>query len=197
MMARNSLEVKMKLILFLACILCVNPAFAGLVTNGTFDSNCAGWNFAGFANFCDTTGGNPTPALVLNDSPGPVPLGSQLIAGLVLGTSYQITLDAQTFFNCCNDPTTPGAGVAIDGNQFDFLVVNNQPWTTYTFDFTYSGGSNLLVLSSQRNGTDSDAEFDNVDINPLQQSEAPEPGSFLLLSGSVGILLASRSPWLK
>ena len=151
--------------LLLTLLLSAGSAFGGLVTNGTFDNNCADWNYAGFGNFCDTTGGNPTPALVLNDAPGPVPLGSQSIAGLVVGDSYEITLDAKTYFNCCNNPVIPGAGVAIDGHQFDFLVTNNQPWITYTFDFTYDGGSDNLVLSSQRNGTDSDAEFDNVDIN--------------------------------
>ena len=174
--------------LFLACVLSATPAFAGLVTNGTFDSNCANWAFGGFVNFCDTGAGNPAPALVLNDGPGPVPLASQTIAGLVVGSLYEITLDAKTFFNCCNSNVTPGAGVAIDGNQFDFLVLNNQPWTTYRFNFTYSGGSNVLVLSSQRNGTDSDAEFDNVDINQVG-GEVPEPASVVLFSiGALGII---------
>ena len=156
----------------------MSPAFAGLVTYGTFDSNCAGWSFGGFNNFCDISGGAPLPSLVLNDVPGPVPQATQTIAGLVNGTQYQITLDAKTFFNCCNNVLTPGAGVAIDGNQFDFLIVNNQPWTNYTFNFTYNGGSNVLVLSSQRNGTDADAAFDNVDINEVASTSPNQAVSY-------------------
>ncbi|MFN7936496.1 MAG: hypothetical protein U0R19_24440 [Bryobacteraceae bacterium] len=167
--------------------LLATPAFAGLVTNPTFDGNCASWSFAGFVNFCDASG-NPGPSLVLNDFPGPVPQATQSIAGLILGTTYQITLSAKTYFNCCNSSSTPGAGVSIDGNQFDFLVVNSQPWTNYSFTFTYSGGSNLLTLSAQRNGTDSDAQFDNVDINQLS-ADVPEPASALILA--LGLLSLS------
>lgn len=171
----------------------VTPAFADLVFNGTFDSGCTGWSYGGFVNFCDISGGNPGSALVLNDYPGPVPLATQTISGLVVGTTYQIDLDAKTYFNCCNSNTTPGAGVGIDGQQFDFLVVNNQPWTHYFFTFTYGGGSNLLTLSSQRNGTDSDAEFDNVSINAASPSVAPEPGTFALAAvGAAVVGLASR-----
>ena len=180
--------------LYLILLLCVSPAFAGLVTNGTFDNNCLGWTLAQVDGFtCSPTEGNPAYALVLNNAPGPVPQASQTIAGLQVGDVYQITIDGKTHYNCCNDPTTPGAGVSIDGNQFDFLIVNGQPWTTYTFQFTYSGGSNVLVISAQRNGTDSDGEFDNVDINPVQsESGVPEPGSLFLLAGGMVGLLALR-----
>ena len=54
--------------------------------------------------------------------------------------------------------------MVIDGHQFDFLVTNGQPWTSYSFSFVYAGIGSTLALSSQRNGTDSDAEFDNVSI---------------------------------
>ena len=170
------------------------PANAGLVTNGTFDSGCSGWALSGTDGFtCDTVGGNPTPSLVLNNSPGPVPQASQSIAGLIAGDLYRITLDAKTFYNCCNNPVIPGAGVGIDGQQFDFLILNSQPWTTYTFDFTYGGGSNVLVLSAQRNGTDSDGQFDNVDINLLRSvGGVPEPATLALFGAGLAGLGALR-----
>jgi len=172
------------------------PAFAAnLVTNGTFDSSCAGWaltNTDGFT--CSSTEGNPGFALVLNNAPNLVPTASQTIAGLVSGGVYTITLDAKTHYNCCNSATTPGAGVGIAGQQFDFLVVNNQPWVSYgPFTFTYNGTGNVLVLSSQRNGTDSDAEFDNVVLDVVQlPTGVPEPGSLLLFVAGASALLVRK-----
>jgi hypothetical protein len=188
---KESMKLKLSLILFLS-ILWATPSFASLVTNGTFDNDCAGWTLAQTDGFtCSSTEGNPGFALILNNVPGPVPQASQDIGGLVIGVAYEITLDAKTHYNCCNSPSTPGAGVAIDGNQFDFLILDNQPWTTYTFDFTYAGGSKTLVLSAQRNGTDSDGEFDNVAISPSSPG-VPEPGVSVLLGSGIAALLGLR-----
>jgi hypothetical protein len=79
--------------------------------------------------------------------------------------------------------------VGIDGKQFDFLIVNNQPWKTYTFNFTYGGGSTVFVISAQRNGTDSDGEFDNVDINLIG---TPEPAGLVLIGTGMALILAAR-----
>jgi hypothetical protein len=183
-----------KTLLSFAFLAGMTPVFAtGLVTNGTFDGNCAGWTTSfddGFT--CSATEGNPGFALILNNGPGPVPQATQTILGLQVGDLYEITLDAKTHYNCCNDAVVPGAGVGIDGQQFDFLITNNQPWTTYTFDFTYSGGSNVLELSAQRNGTDSDGEFDNVDINLLGASSVPEPSSLFLIGGGLLALASTK-----
>jgi hypothetical protein len=177
---------------FAILLLCVSPVFAGMVTNGTFDSGCIGWALSQTDGFtCSATEGNPGFALILNNAPGPVPQASQTISGLQVGAVYQITLDGKSHYNCCNSATAPGSGVAIDGNQFDFLIVNSQPWTTYSFQFTYTGVSDVLVISSQRNGTDADGEFDNVDINQVGTA-APEPGSLLSLGGGLAALLGLR-----
>ena len=177
----------------LVLLLFAMPAFGGLVVNGTFEAGCTtNWTITqDDGGNCSSTEGNPNFALILNNGPGPVPQAAQTIAGLVVGQNYQITIDGKTHYNCCNPPGTPGAGVGIDGQQFDFLILNSQPWTTYTFNFTYTGASNVLVVSAQRNGTDADGEFDNVDIN-LVQSGVPEPGSFVLIGAGALLLIGSR-----
>ena len=83
----------------LASALLATPASASLVTNGDFEAGMTGWaHLAGIDNFI-TAGGSPGQALVLNDNPGPVPAVSQVIAGLVLGNRYLLSLDAKTYFN--------------------------------------------------------------------------------------------------
>lgn len=177
-------------------LMLTGSASASLVSNGIFDAGTSGWTLSQTVGFTwSATEGNPGGALILNNGPGPVPQASQNIAGLVTGTKYQISLDAKTHYNCCNSSTTPGAGVSIDGDQFDFLITNGQPWTNYTFDFTYDGGANTLTLSSQRNGTDSDGEFDNVSIVALStpNNSVPLPPTIALVAiGLVGLGIQKR-----
>lgn len=168
----------------LAGLCLAGSASAGLVTNGTFDSGTSGWTLSGVDGFTwSGSEGNTGGALILNNGPGPVPQAAQTISGLVSGTTYRISLDAKSHYNCCNNGyASPGSGVAIDGHQFDFFIYNGQAWTTKTFDFTYAGGSSLLVLSSQRNGTDADGEFDNVSITAVSSpTSVPLPPSLALL----------------
>lgn len=158
---------------------------AQLVTNGTFDSGISGWSLSQVDGFTwSSNEGNSGGALILNNYPGPVPQALQTISGLVVGTTYEITLDAKSHYNCCNAAVTQGAGVSIDGHQFDFLVTNNQPWTQYKFDFQYTGVSNSLILSAQRNGTDSDGMFDNVSIT----ASVPEPETYAMLLAGLGLV---------
>src|ERR1035441_5727897 len=82
------------------------PAFAdiNLVTNGTFDTSCAGWagsptpfNRPGF-NQCVISPSNPAlqtgdPGgfVVLNDYPAVLVSMTQVISGLTVGTKYELT----------------------------------------------------------------------------------------------------------
>lgn len=158
----------------------VARASTELVTNGTFDAGTSGWSLSQVDGFTwSGSEGNPSGALILNNGFGPVPQAAQAIAGLTVGATYEISLDAATHYNCCNSTTTPGAGVGVDGKQFDFFIYNGQPWTHEAFDFTYDGGSNILVVSAQGNGTDSDGMFDNVSIKLI--SSVPEPATYAML----------------
>ena len=170
-----------------------SPLFADFVNNGGFDAgSCADWtasptpfNTPGY-NQCLATGGDPGGLAILNDSPGVVPTMTQAIIGLTIGDSYTLSWEMESAYGCCSSSTVPGAGAQIDGHLWEFIVPNTQGWTHYRETFTYTGTSNLLVFSSQRNGTDTDAAFDNIQITN------PEPASFGLMCGACGLLFLLR-----
>jgi len=185
----------MNFVRVLAMVAMIVPASAALVTNGSFDSNCAGWTFANTDGFTCATGtgpasqpGNPSPFAILNNAPGPVPQMTQSIAGLTVGASYTLAWQMQSAYRCCSSSTTPGVGAEIDGHLFEFIVPNSQTaWTDYSEAFTYSGASNLLRFTSQRNGTDTDVAIDNVSIT-ANVTGVPEPGTYLLVA--LGLIAA-------
>jgi hypothetical protein len=159
-----------------------------LVLNGDLTSNCGSWVTVNTDKyFCQAP--NPTRAIgssggyvILNNNPGIVPMMSQALGGLVIGSQYALNWDMRSAFNCCNSANVPGIGVAIDGHLWQYTVLNNAPWTHYSLLFTYTGISNVLVFTAQRNGTDSDGAFDNIVVSP---TGVPEPASFSLLLGGL------------
>jgi hypothetical protein len=177
--------MKLALTLTFVAFAAALPASAGLVTNGTFDGgSCASWTASPtpfnthFFNECSATGGNPGGFAILNDNPAVPVQMSQTIAGLSIGIQYHLTWDMEDVYNCCASGVVPGTGASIDGNLWEFVVPDGQSWQSYSETFTYTGGSNVLVFSAQRNGTDTDAGFDNIQLTALS---APEPSTLPLV----------------
>jgi len=194
--------IRFRLVGFLSFFALLLPISAGnLVTNGTFTTDCSGWVTANTdGSFCQTgTGGlgagNPGGWAELNNGPSVAPTMSQVISGLVVGTQYQLTWDMQSGFHCCGNPASPGVSAAIDGNTYLFTVLNSAVWGTtpmFSETFTYTGSSNTLVFSSQLNGTDQDAGFDNIAINATTAAGVPEPSSLILMGVGIAIILLRR-----
>lgn len=160
---------------------------ANLVTNGDFSVDCNGWttsNTDGF--FCQNGSGlgpgNPGGWADLNNGPGVSPSMSQTISSLVIGTQYLLSWDMQSAHHCCGDPINNGVGVMIDGVLHEYAIPNSQGWTPYSITFTYTGTSNVLEFSSQRNGTDTDAGFDNISLDAVRGAATPEPSSTILVA---------------
>jgi hypothetical protein len=114
---------------------------------------------------------------------------TQSISGLAVGTTYTLAWQMQSAYRCCSSSSTPGVGAEIDGHLFEFIVPNSQTdWTDYSETFTYTGASNLLRFTGQRNGTDTDVAIDNVSIT-ANASGVPEPGTYLLVT--LGLVLGA------
>ncbi len=161
---------------------------AGLVVNGNFEAGCVGndapnWTAATVdgSGGCRTTGGNPAGSFILNSNGDPAtdPTISQTLVGLVLGQTYTITLDYQIAF--VGGSLTNAAGVSIDGHLFQFNLFNDSTWRTFTTNFVYGGGSAVLALTGERNGSDNAPRVDNVDVNPVVAGQVPEPGTFAMI----------------
>ena len=184
---------------------------AGLVTNGTFSLACVGltapnWTAANTDSFggCRDTGGNPAGSFILNGtgSAATDPSISQVLAGLIVGQVYVITLDYKTEWcgsnlapTCTGVTLTNAAGVSIDNQLFQITLSPDTTWRTFTTNFTYSGGPTTLIVTGERNGTDAAPRVDNIDVNLASAPPTgaiPEPGTFALMLGAAGLVLAKR-----
>jgi len=186
--------VRLIVVLF---VLSLAASAAPLVTNGFFTTDCSGWATVNTdGSFCQTGvgglgAGNPGGWASLNNGCCPQVSMSQTISGLVVGTTYQLSWDMQSAFKCCGSNSIPGAGAQIDGNTYEFIILNNMGWTSFSRTFTYTGTSNVLTMSAQRNGTDSDAGFDNIVLTPLA-SGAPEPSTLALIGAGLATVFFGR-----
>jgi hypothetical protein len=159
-----------------ALALCTLAAAASAaVTNGGFNTDAAGWsgsNIDGAGGY-RSTGGNPGGFFILNDSGGATdPTISQNVGPLVTGASYHVSFDAVTVYN--QSAALNSLGFTIDNQTFQFTPSNS--FATYAANFVYGGGTTVLAISAERNGSDSDAGIDNVAISVL-----PEPAAALLI----------------
>ncbi len=172
----------------LAIFLLIATAQAtNLVTNGTFDSNANGWTFfnvdgnGGYR----STGGNPGGGFIINDAGalGSDPTLQQSITGLIIGETYTVSGDYRMAHG---SPASNAFGVQIDGNLFEFDLTSFS-FSSFSETFVATSTSALLVLTGERNGTDTDPMVDNISI--VHTSAAvPEPTTFVFMG--IGLLFA-------
>ena len=174
-------------------------AKADLITNGSFTGGSStGWtaspqpfNTPSYNQVTTNCGTEPSCA-VLNDGPNTLVTMTQSISGLVIGTTYELTWDMESYYRCCGSSTTAGAGAGIDGQQWLSILDNNPTWVGYSDTFTYDGGSNVLTFYAQANGTDEDAAFTDIQLD-AEGSLVPEPSSFVLIATALlGVGLMAR-----
>jgi hypothetical protein len=169
-------------------------AQGSLVFNGGFDTNASGWTLQNLSlgGGYEATKGNPPGDVALDATPSPPlePTASQLIAGLIPGSTYLVSGDYRNIANRGGGSATdPSFGVAVDGVFFfqGFPQTNNSNWRTFSFFYDATSTSATLSLSAQINGTGVSYAVDNVGMF------VPEPGAVSLgLVAGIGAVMFSR-----
>lgn len=189
------------MIALVAAVALQRCAFAqNLIVNGGFDASAAGWvaanNAAGGYACCK---GNPGGWFGLDSTPSLTtdPMVSQVVGGLIPGTSYAVSGDyAKLIDRGGGSASALSFGVATDGmlryesRQTDFA------WHSFSFGLTATSQSITLSLSAQRNGTGVAYKIDNIAMQPIPLVTATTAGRNIALfwpTNAVGFSLQSAT----
>ena len=176
----------------------MSRADAALIVNGDFsvsvpnNASGGGWTTSTMGTGWSATGGNPGGRVTLNHS-GQLatdPTISQLVSGLVAGTTYRLDFDLKRehpSYGGNRAPTAPYAFAAfIDGTivlEYDIVTTDSSWHSLFTSFIAPSGGSVLLAFAAERHGTDRDYAIDNVALTAL--AAVPEPATAAMLAGGL------------
>lgn len=190
----------------LTCALLVlgasNPARATLITNGSFDdfvpSNATGGSWT--TSHIDANGGwrsttseNSFENFFIINENGPVnsdPSLSQTIAGLVVGQSYTVTGEFESFRPSDGNPAARAFGVEIVGLVLTEYRRPPSLLGSFELEFVATSATHVLRLTAERNGDDSAYAVDNIAM--IETPPVAEPGAALSLAGGLGLLAAAR-----
>ena len=149
------------------------------VVNGTFDST-SGWSWARI----DTnggwksSGGNPGGYFIINEGGdySTDPTLWQTITGLTIGAGYTISGDYMMAHGVAR---SNAFGVQIGSNLWEYTL-STSSWAHFSQTFIATATTMNLVLTGERNGTDTDPGVDNISIQ-MNTPPVPEPATFILL----------------
>jgi hypothetical protein len=187
--------MRLTLTVVAAALICSRADAASLVLNGDFElgnpTSQTADNWTSSATIDSAGGwrainGHPGGYFILNAAGQTTsnPTISQAISGLLPGNTYRITGEFIRRF--------PGGananefGVEIDNQLFTFDLTDGVNWTAFERTFTYTGASNLLILSGERIN-DNAPGVDNIGIDVV-----PEPAAFSTLAVTGALLIRRR-----
>lgn len=175
--------------------LTATPAFANLVTNGSFATgDFTGWTVSGSGIQVDQLMPNTGDSYDAEFSPAPTGTLSQLLA-TVTGDNYVLSL-ALIDTNQSLSDTTDTFAIALGG--FSSTVTGDQTgsgpgYANFTFDIPASAISGNDTLSFQATALDPNSggtwNLDNVAVTP---ASVPEPGAAPVLATGLFALGALR-----
>jgi hypothetical protein len=177
----------MRLSLLFCTLVCLVPAKADLITNGSFESGLTGWTVFSIPinrNIgLDNQGGPGFDGLFWFFLGGFDALGyvEQTVTGLTSNTTYAVDflMASETAISSDSLIVSMTNGSLTPSQQFSAPPSSFTGWRTWVsreYDFVASGPSATVRFSSVPLGQHFDVGFDNVSINAV-----PEPASIMLL----------------
>ncbi len=201
-----------------AFLLCMAPAHAQLVANGTLDSDAGSWSLGGGCGdeMWDGGTGNPPGSIRLNacgesDSD---PAAAQTINGLTVGTTYTIKVDVMLHVDSSGGGTGKSFGIFLNSEPASPLRLTeflDNNWHTVTTKFTASSTSATIIFAGEldartpggpRSTTDVSYFIDNISLIPQVPAAMIPTLSVqallallvLLAAGGLAVLRARRGP---
>nr|WP_297348431.1 hypothetical protein [uncultured Glaciecola sp.] len=190
---------KWNLVIGLALLTLSSLANANLIVNGNFDTAVplngtgAGWTAANN----DSNGGwrniNGNGFFIINAAGQSSfdPSISQILNGLTIGQTYQISGDYTNYYNCCGNPLVLSFG--LDITPGGLLIELSDPgyfpdWYAFSASFVATQSSHTVKFTAERNGDDTEYAIDNISVVTV-----PAPTAFILFGLSlVGLVFSNR-----
>jgi len=191
-----------------ALLLSAAPLHAQLVTNGTLDTDASGWSLGGGCGdeAWDGANGNPPGSIRLNacGEPDSDPAASQTINGLVVGTTYIISVDVHLHVNFSGGGTGRSFGIFLNSEPANPLLLTeflDGSWHTVTTSFVAASSSATIIFAGELDArtpggpgitTDVSYYIDNISVAPVATvSPSGIPALSLWALATLGVLLAA------
>ena len=137
--------------------------------------------------------GDPNGGFLINEAGALAsdPTISQLVSGLTVGATYNVTGEFKAYYTVGNSGSTQVFGAAVDGAFiYQSPALSESSWHSFSGSFVASSSSALLEISAERNGTDYDFAVDNIAMTfvsgPAAPPDTPEPGALaFVFAGSL------------
>jgi hypothetical protein len=174
---------------------------ANILTNGTFNTDSAGWTLGGgCASGVWDSSGNPGGSILLNACGESTsdPFAMQTVGGLTIGGTYQVSVDIH--FHVALSPNGHSFGIFLDnepGNPLLTTEPGDSNWHTVSVNFNATSSTHTIAFAAELDprtpgvGSVSDTSYfiDNASLTLVSAPGVPEPGMFWLLAGGLSTLL--------
>ena len=114
------------------------------------------------------------------------------VMGLTVGQTYSFSFDLSGRPNYGSNPVSVNYLEGPTDPAFGVFTPADNSWRTYTTaQFTAQDSQGTLIFAGVNASGDNDTGLDNVRVNTVATSAAPEPSTWLLMFAGVGLIGAT------